>query len=178
MSPDFLEPEPPQTAHVAGWLDRIHTAARAALPNSFTITVAWNDTTSGDPLPLTFTLLPATFDPADVQYRIAHPVTVAHLDGTGATTIPADTLAYSGYWLNHARIRKPLASNDLTRDLGQRIRTATSADATANSALTLLELLRVTRLRQRVGERAVRNGGHDRDIAALQQDLDAATGRP
>lgn len=175
MSPDFLEPEPAQAADVAGWLDRIQSAARAALPASFTIAVAWHDTTSGDPLPLTFTLLPATFDPTEVQYRIAHPITVAHLDDTGATTIGADTLAYSGYWLNHARIRRPLASNDLTRDLGQRIRTATSANPTANRALTLLELVRVTRLRHRVGEQAIRNGGHDRDIAALQQALAAAT---
>lgn len=177
MSTGILEAQPTDPTEVAGWLDRLHTAAIALLPEQFTVNVPWNDNTTRQPLPVTFTRLASTIDPDEFQYRVLDPLAVPHRDSTqgdGVTTIPAGALAYSGYWLNSHVIRRPLASPDLTRDFSQRIRVAVSATHDAEQAITLLELARTIRLRQRVGETDIRNGGHDTDIARLQAALSGA----
>lgn len=177
MNTDILEPQPDDPTHpgaIAGWLDRLHATATALLPEQFTIRVMWNDDTTNEPLTLTFHRSSPDWDLGEVQYRVTEPVTVPHLDGTGATTLPADTIRFTGRWLNRHYFRRPLAADsDLSRDFGNRIVDGIHRDPAADQSILLAELIRVVRLRQRVGETDTRNGGHDTDITRIQHQLSA-----
>lgn len=166
-----LEPQPTDPTQVPGWLDRLHTAATTLLPDQFTITVNWPDST-GQPLTLTFERGAASWDADEIQYRLTGPATVPHPDGTGKTRFDPDTLHLTGQWLNRRHIRRPLAHDtDFSRDFGNLIMAAIRDTPDADRAIALSELLRCIRVRQRAGEDAIRNGGHDTDISRLQTKL-------
>lgn len=175
VDPAVLEPQPTDPAQVAGWLDRLHVAARAALPGRFTVHVDWNDTTTGEPLTLTFVRAGASWDPDEVQYRLAEAITVPHLDGTGEAPFAPDTLHFTGRWLNRRHIRRPLADPELTHDFGNRVVDAAYRNPTAAQSVALAELIRCIRLRQRVGDNEISHDGHTHDIEDLQNALAAHT---
>lgn len=165
----LLDPQP--SGNAVAWLRSVDAAAEAALPSSFTVTLDWPET---DGLALCFTLTPSVIEPEEWQYRLLHEVQARSLRDETEVKIPANTLAFSGFWLNRARVPKHLTSRDLDADFGDRLVNAVHEDARANRAILLLELTRVARLRLRVGETAIAHGSHDGDVAALQAALAAA----
>lgn len=170
---NLLQPQPADPAQVAGWLDRLHTEATSLLPDQFTIQVPWNDDTTSEPLAMTFVRMVNMDDSAPV-YATLDPITVPHPDGTGETRIPASAISFRGKWLNRRNIRGPLDNDpDYTRNFGNRIIDGIHATPSANRTILLSELIRCVRLRQRVGETDIHNGGHNTDIAAIQDRLSA-----
>lgn len=180
-----LEPQPADPDAVAGWLDRLHAAADHLLPDQFTLNVPWNvapQVSPGDSpgeqiemtLHLTFRRHAPDWDPHEVQYRVTDEVTVPHRNGTGVTRLTATALSMTGQWLNRHRIPRPLTDTKTpVHDFGNCIVDAIGQDPIADRAVLVSELVRVIRLRQRVGETDIRNGGHDTDIDDLQNQLAA-----
>lgn len=158
----LIEPQPAGSAEIDAWLERLRVAAEAALPLGFTLRVEVGDQTLEAP----FELGAADWDPEEKRYTSALPLEVPFRGD--ARTVNPGTIAFSGGWLS-VGLRGPLQDQIYCA-----IQDALSGDPSANLAVTVLELHRLVRLRSRVGESAIRNGGHDADIAEVQAEIAAS----
>ena len=155
------EPQPRDPARIPAWLDDLAYAAIGYLPEQLTLDVPWHDQS----VRVVLDRQEYDFEPAEYFYVQREPLELPAGPDAAPRVVPAEGIRVIS---RHVSVRgMPEKVCDELTDAVQ----SSANQSTARSVLLANDLLRVVRVRQRSGERAIRNGGHDSDIAELQRDL-------